>query len=69
MSVLAVNCGEVVAHVTVDPAVSVEQVYVFGPPEVSAAWMTTLPELELGTTGLIVKVSESMFAGVVASSA
>ena len=37
-----------------------------GPPVLSAAWMTTLPVLVLGTAGLIVKVSESMFAGVVA---
>ena len=34
----------------------------------NAAAITTLPEPELGTAGLMVKVKESMFAGVVLSS-
>jgi hypothetical protein len=32
LSVAAVSCGDVVVHVTVEPAVSVVHVYVFGPP-------------------------------------
>jgi hypothetical protein len=46
---------------------SVEQVYVVGPPVLNAAEMTTLPVPVLGTTGLMVKVNESMLVGVVAS--
>jgi hypothetical protein len=69
LSVAAVSCGDVVVHVTVEPAVSVVHVYVFGPPDVSVAWTWTFPLPVFGIAGLIVKVSASMLLGVVASSA
>jgi hypothetical protein len=68
VSLSAVSCGDVVAHVTVSPAVFVEHVYPFGPPVESAAETATLPDPVLGITGLTVNVIESMFAGVVAFS-